>query len=473
MIAFESDHIQALYADHPSDFLLITFATATMRANGRRFFCSNLADRGKIATLGFVATRPNWYPQAEMAKAIEAVQPILERFAERVCIGYSMGGFATIKYARALRSTTSIAICPQFSVDPSDIPPQFENALRETMAALKVQRSDLDRDMRITSRSEYGRMFALYDNRDAAELAHLARIEEQVAITKIDLPYTRHDTHRCFSELEALTQLVALCRKGDAASARAFAQRQRKSVSARAFNLGLILAERHSGWALKLYTKHQAALETKERCTLAIRLAQVALDGGNTAWSVAVLEKLTARHKDNLQAHRLLLTAYLRLNDLACAVGILRRLTALSPNDAGLWEKLVGVLLRVPDVPAARAEAERALDVFPGHPGLLHLASDVALREGETEEAIHYLRRSVQANPCVRARNERLAYLLLEAGRIAEAEAQFGRMLQRDPQDAGAQRGLAALRARPRIVPQVRLLHRAMPAARAELELSA
>jgi len=106
-----------------------------------------------------------------------------------------------------------------------------------------VQRSDLDRDMRITSRSEYGRMFALYDNRDAAELAHLARIEEQVAITKIDLPYTRHDTHRCFSELEALTQLVALCRKGDAASARAFARRQRKSVSARAFNLGLILAE--------------------------------------------------------------------------------------------------------------------------------------------------------------------------------------------------------------------------------------
>lgn len=457
MIAFDSDYIEALYADHPSDFLLITFATATMRANGRRFFCSHLADREKIATLGFVAKRPNWYPAAAMACAIEAVQPILRRFADRVCIGYSMGGYATIKYAHALKSGTSIAICPQYSVDPSDIPPEFQGALRDTMTVLKVQRGDLDCDMRITSDCHHGRIFVFYDHKDGAEAAHLAHIEKQVPITRISMPYTRHDTHRCFTEVEEVSQLVALCRAGNEPGVRALAHRQRKSVSVRAFNVGLRLADRHPGWGMELYARHAASLESKERCTLAVRLAEAALECGNIAWAVATLEKLTARHTGNVPALTLLVTAHLRLNEQAEAVGVLRELSVLKPHDPGIREKLIRTLLRIPDPAAARAEAARALDGFSDHPGLLHLASDIARREGAIEEAIHYLRRAVQADPAARSRNEQLGHLLLAAGRLDEAQSQFSRMLLADPHNATARRGLASARARPPVLRQLEL----------------
>ena len=220
MIVFKAHQLQVIHAEHQSPFLLITFAMAAWRANRSGFYGSELMERDKISTLGFVATRPNWYPAAEVTKAVEAVQPILNRYPERVALGYSMGAYAAIKFARLVGATTSIAISPQYSMNPDDIPEAFHKQLLDFRLVHRVRAADLDQDMRITPASDFGKIVALYDDGDRSERVQITLIEKHVNLTKINMPYTRHATHRCFADAAALSRLVSVCRSGDQAAIR-------------------------------------------------------------------------------------------------------------------------------------------------------------------------------------------------------------------------------------------------------------
>jgi tetratricopeptide (TPR) repeat protein len=372
-----------------------------------------------------VATRANWYPAADMRPAIQALRPILNRFGERVCIGYSMGGYATIKYARLLGSDTSIALSPQYSVHPSDIPDEFEDDLKQTMAALKVDRDCIDDNMRIAADSDHGRIYAFYDNTLKADSAHIARIEAQVRLIKVTMPYRRHFLDRCFAETPALSRLVKLCRSGSDAAVRALAQERRKIGSLRAFNIGCELADRHLRWGIDLLERHGPSMELKERTELSNRLAAAAIDRGDFAWPVAALEHLLKHEAADADSYALLATAYLGLGNLPRAATALRQRVQLAPSDAGAWQKLIDTLLRMADLPASLEEIANAIRHCPDRPDLLYRASDIALAAGRTQEAINYLRRAITAQTPPPSRVEQLAILLFESEHYDEADAYF------------------------------------------------
>jgi cytochrome c-type biogenesis protein CcmH/NrfG len=424
-VVFETAEVQAIFSEKTSDFLLISFAHATMPANGWRFFGANLADRHMVSTLGFVATRANWYPAADMGEAIQAIRPILNRFGERVCIGYSMGGYATIKYARLLGSDTSIALSPQYSVHPSDIPDEFEDDLKETMAALKVDRDCIDEDMRIAAESGHGRIYAFYDNTLKADSTHIARIEAQVRLIKVTMPYRRHFLDRCFAETPALSRLVKVCRTGSEAAVRALARERRKMGSLRAFNVGCELADRHLRWGIALLERHASRMELRERTELSNRLAAAAIDRGDFAWPVAALEHLLNQQAADADSYALLATAYLNLGNLPRAASALRQRVQLVPGDADAWEKLTDTLLRMKDLSGSLDEIANAIRHCPDRTDLLYRASDIAQSAGRTEDAISYLRRAITAQTPPPSRVKKLAFLLFEAEHYDEADAYF------------------------------------------------
>jgi tetratricopeptide (TPR) repeat protein len=80
---------------------------------------------GQVARLGwnavaFAAHEGNWYPRDEMAALLP--HALAAMAGPRIAYGAAMGGYAALKYGRAVGAAAAIAIAPQFSIDPADMP---------------------------------------------------------------------------------------------------------------------------------------------------------------------------------------------------------------------------------------------------------------------------------------------------------------------------------------------------------------
>ena len=249
MIVFDSDEVQVLYSDQGSDFVMVTFGTVAMRADGRSFFGGNVAERGKISALGFMPKGPNWFPEQYMVDAEKAIRPYLERFADRVSFGFSMGAYAAIKYSRLLNIDTTISMCPQYTINPRDVPAEFrqyEQHFREHLHA----------NMKITAADTRGRIFVFYDHKLNVDNAHFQYIAKSVNLTGIRMPYTLHDTIRCFRGTKVISRLISLCRADDHAGICSYAIQQRKTDPIRAYALCQALMDRHPKWSAAIYEKY-------------------------------------------------------------------------------------------------------------------------------------------------------------------------------------------------------------------------
>jgi hypothetical protein len=73
-----------------------------------------------LDAIGVVAKAPNWYPRRAMLAAAPAVRRVLR--GASIGYGFSMGGYAVLKYGRLFGLTHGLAISPQVSIDPGDAP---------------------------------------------------------------------------------------------------------------------------------------------------------------------------------------------------------------------------------------------------------------------------------------------------------------------------------------------------------------
>ncbi len=96
-------------------------------------------------TLVFAAHRPSWYPGAEMAELLPKALAALPR-GPRVTYGVGMGGYAALKFGRALGARASVALAPVFSIDPAVMPrdPRAQRQFDpERNAGMTLRRADL------------------------------------------------------------------------------------------------------------------------------------------------------------------------------------------------------------------------------------------------------------------------------------------------------------------------------------------
>ena len=166
---FEDEHVSLHYRKGSTPYALATFAPIGFAPVKTPYWGGTFCDKLDIECLGFVARRPNWFPARSMDAAIRAAAPY--RLKPLVNYGHSQGGYAAIKYSRALNAVGSIAGAPQFSIDPQSVP--FDTRFTEYF------RHGLNAGMDIRRADQAGRILLLHDPLHDLDHESASRILDQ------------------------------------------------------------------------------------------------------------------------------------------------------------------------------------------------------------------------------------------------------------------------------------------------------
>jgi hypothetical protein len=162
-----SPGIDVFFLDGASRYTLLTFAPLGLLSNGHRFWAETPARKLKLRTIGFIAKRQNWYPEHEMLALFKEIESLVGSSLPKILYGNSMGGYAALKYSKLFGAHTTIALGPQFSINPADVTTHdyryakfFDPAMHSDMA---VKAGDLA-----------GKIFVMADPKATEDAFHVA-----------------------------------------------------------------------------------------------------------------------------------------------------------------------------------------------------------------------------------------------------------------------------------------------------------
>lgn len=108
-------------ADAPSLFVTFRQRLATPGAFDTPRPVRSFVDRG-YAHLHLQSRRNDWYINDETAALDAALRVACARYGRVVGMGFSMGGYAALRFSKALGLRQLIAVSPQFSLSPRVVP---------------------------------------------------------------------------------------------------------------------------------------------------------------------------------------------------------------------------------------------------------------------------------------------------------------------------------------------------------------
>ncbi len=130
----------------------------------------------------------------------------------------------------------------------------------------------------------------------------------------------------------------------------------------------------------------------------AVRRAAAAMDAGNIARGVEILEAASEQYPNNLTVRRAVAGAYARVGRAAEAVAMFKTIP-MENAVAGDYEGAVGAALAATDMVQAEAWLREALDKFPNDPGVLALAARFEQARGNVQRATDYWRAALAVLP--------------------------------------------------------------------------
>lgn len=121
---FDGDRLRAsLFAEGGEAGLFVTFRHR-LDADGA-FSEARPLQKARGAGLAhlYLQSRVNdWYVNPETAALAAALAPLARRYRQRLAMGFSMGGYAALRFAGALGLQRVVLISPQVSIDPARVP---------------------------------------------------------------------------------------------------------------------------------------------------------------------------------------------------------------------------------------------------------------------------------------------------------------------------------------------------------------
>ena len=186
-IIFEDEHIRAIYLQGDSETLVFSFGDLITRAKGLSINAEKSLMKYDYAVVGVMPKQKSWFPASSMLALLQHLQPIIAKYKNIVGYGGSMGGYAAIKYSKALKMNRVVAMVPQYSIDPSEVEDKrytdFYDA--ELNADMRIQTQDIVEDC------EY---IIVYDPYFEHDKEHYLKIKPLIPQLKtLHLPYTGHD----------------------------------------------------------------------------------------------------------------------------------------------------------------------------------------------------------------------------------------------------------------------------------------
>lgn len=244
---YEDEHIECLYVRGSSKFIVLAYAHMHSRPNGQSFWGSAFFQKAGYSAVGITAKSPNWYPEASIAAAREAVLDISGSYANRISYGYSMGAYAALKYGRTMRSELAIAFAPQVSISPHDvgqIDRRYVGFYNELLnGRMLIEGSDFPR-----------RAVIFHDPFERLDVWNFDQIKQlKPDIMSVKVPSGGHDCIRPFARTGISTMMFELCNSGDVVGLATLSRKARRSYAGRLYNSLRVFSNRRPHDALRCY----------------------------------------------------------------------------------------------------------------------------------------------------------------------------------------------------------------------------
>lgn len=170
----------------PGNTAFVTFQSASHTPGFHRqgFGDSFFSKRG-IPAIHFVPSDNLWYQSEDVVEAVMLAREALRPYSRVITYGASMGGYAALNFARLLDATESIAISPQFSINPKYVP--FET--RYTAAQNSIRAYVFDKVAALKTSDV--RSYVLFDPRNRLDNEH-AQLINNVGGNLVGLGYSSH-----------------------------------------------------------------------------------------------------------------------------------------------------------------------------------------------------------------------------------------------------------------------------------------
>ncbi|MBR0673601.1 tetratricopeptide repeat protein [Neoroseomonas soli] len=411
-VLFEDREILVLHRPGRSDHTLVTFADLTFRPAGHAFWGREAAEKLDLDTIGFVAKRENWFPVASVEAAAPAVRKALK--PRSIGYGYSMGAYAALKHGRRLGLGGAIAVAPQVSISPTDVP--WDTRFH------RFHRPVPHQGMAVTAADLAPFTTVLADPYDPTDWHHAQLAAQAGGVHLLRTPLVGHFAIWLLAGSGALAEILPPALASDVAAMHAVLRARRA----------------RSGHWFRLMGRSALRLG---HARLPERLWHRAVELGIPA---GVIENERTEAMAD-RAHRLAVEG--RREE---AAAICRQLAALAGDGAGLIGRVAHILLHAGAAPEAEVAFRRAVAGRPTAADL-HIGLSLALAAQQRHrEAIEAARRGHAALPLETDLTTHLGHMLIAGGRayLPEAETVFREVLQRRPATGQALHGLSIVLAR-------------------------
>ncbi len=141
---FDGAYLRATLLAGQRDRLVVTF---DYRQGGKSDFSadthsSTFARKG-FAQLSIKSRANDWFINPDTAALEAAIAPVAAQYARVTLLGYSMGGYGALRFARSLRAASAVLISPQVSIAPGVVP--FDRRYRAEGRRFDAELGDLAR----------------------------------------------------------------------------------------------------------------------------------------------------------------------------------------------------------------------------------------------------------------------------------------------------------------------------------------
>lgn len=214
-VLYRSDHLLVKVAHRGGAACVVTFDAFTDTSDlDRPAFAERFLKDHRISAIHVVNGRNRWYHEPDWRDAIMAARRASQGYARVVTYGSSMGGYAALLFSKHLGAQAVLALSPQYSGDPREVPFETRWAPHRRERWLPELSGPLPREVEA---------IIAYDPRVSADREHADCIAREMRVSRLALPYAGHGSAAFLAEIgllaplflsftEASTDLVSIAR---------------------------------------------------------------------------------------------------------------------------------------------------------------------------------------------------------------------------------------------------------------------
>lgn len=174
--------------------IVVTFDSFTNDPDlDRPSFGEHFLAREGVDAVHVVNRLNRWYQHHDMGAVLAVVARVTRGYDRVFTYGSSMGGYAALRFARTVGADASIALSPQFSVDPRIVP--WEMRWQPDVARIRFDELPF---------APAPRQYVFYDPRERSDERHAALIAAAGPSVSVPLPRAGHPVGALLAETGAL-----------------------------------------------------------------------------------------------------------------------------------------------------------------------------------------------------------------------------------------------------------------------------